>query len=201
MNDAPPIAVFVSGSGRSLANLLERASLDPDHPKALGARVARVIASRPCRAEEIAREAGVETHVVRGAPTHEQTLNLTEGVELSVLAGYLRLLPIPPARAGRVINIHPALLPPLGSPEFGGKGLHGHHVHARVIDAFERRLTDISGCTVHHADDTYDTGEVILQRTCPIHEGDTPETLAARVFALELDALPDAINQLLRGNA
>lgn len=188
-----PIAVFVSGSGRSLANLITRAALPHNHPNALKARVHRVVASRDCKAADIARESQIETHVIPRTLTHQEVLDLTHDTPLAVLAGYLRLLPVPQERRRKIINIHPALLPPLGSTDFGGTGKHGLAAHAHVL-ATENTT---SGCTVHFADDTYDTGDVILQRTCPIHPYDTPETLAARVFDLELDALPDAINQLL----
>lgn len=108
------------------------------------------------------------------------------GAELVCLAGFLSLLVIPDDFAGRVLNIHPSLL-----PKYGGKGMHGRHVHAAVIAAGDAE----SGCTVHVADNTYDTGPIVLQRRCPVQPGDTPESLAARVFEQECLAYPEAIRQ------
>jgi phosphoribosylglycinamide formyltransferase-1 len=104
------------------------------------------------------------------------------------MAGFLSLWTIPPDLAGRVLNIHPALL-----PKFGGKGMHGHHVHEAVLAAHETE----SGCTVHYADNTYDTGPIILQRKVPVLPADTPDSLAARVFEQECLAYPEAIRQVL----
>jgi phosphoribosylglycinamide formyltransferase-1 len=97
------------------------------------------------------------------------------GVELVVDAGYDRIhtQPFLDAFEGRIINIHPSLL-----PSFGGKGMFGHHVHQAVIDA----ECKVSGCTVHFVDATYDTGPIILQRACPVLDTDTADDLAARVF-------------------
>ena len=103
------------------------------------------------------------------------------------LAGWLHLLPIPADFRRRVLNIHPSLL-----PAFGGKGMYGRHVHEAVLAAG----APVSGCTVHFADDEYDTGPVLVQRSVPVLAGDTPETLAARVFAAECEAYPEAIRVL-----
>jgi phosphoribosylglycinamide formyltransferase-1 len=102
------------------------------------------------------------------------------------LAGYLRLLPpsVLAARPGRVLNIHPALL-----PRFGGKGMYGERVHAAVLAAGETE----SGCTVHLVTDRYDDGPILLQRKCPVKPEDTPETLAARVLELEHRAYSEAL--------
>jgi phosphoribosylglycinamide formyltransferase-1 len=105
------------------------------------------------------------------------------GVELVCLCGYLRRLRVAAWR-GRALNIHPALL-----PDFGGAGMYGRRVHEAVLAAGRAE----SGCTVHWVDEQYDHGETVLQRRCPVEPGDTPETLAARVFAQELLAYPQAI--------
>jgi phosphoribosylglycinamide formyltransferase-1 len=103
---------------------------------------------------------------------------------LVALAGWLSLLDIPDDFAHRVVNIHPALL-----PAFGGQGMWGHHVHEAVLAAGCK----VTGCTVHYCDQTYDTGPIIAQRTCPVLEDDTPDTLAARVFEEECIAYPQAL--------
>ena len=105
-------------------------------------------------------------------------------IDLVCLAGYLRWLKIEPRYRGRVMNIHPALL-----PKFGGPGMYGHHVHRAVLAAGETE----SGCTVHFVDEEYDHGPVILQRTCPVLPDDDPDSLAARVFEQECKAYPEAV--------
>lgn len=187
------LAVFLSGSGRTLDNLLRvigRGELD--------ASIELVVASRECRGADIARRHAVPTLVIPGTIPADRLTTLVHdhAIDLVVLAGYLRLLPIPPALDGRVVNIHPALL-----PAFGGPGMHGSKVHAAVADAARRGEISQTGCTVHLCDSTYDTGPVVLQRTCPLFPDDTPEAIAARVFELELAAYPEAIRLLISGNA
>jgi folate-dependent phosphoribosylglycinamide formyltransferase PurN len=111
-------------------------------------------------------------------------------VDLICLAGWLCLLHVPERYLGRTMNIHPALL-----PSFGGKGMFGHHVHQSVID----HGCKVSGCTVHFLDNTYDTGPIILQRTCPVLDDDTADTLAARVFEQETIAYSEAIRLFAQG--
>ena len=104
--------------------------------------------------------------------------------DLVCLCGYLSLLQIPGDFEHRVLNIHPSLL-----PSFGGRGMYGLRVHQAVLD----HGNTVSGCTVHLCDNTYDTGPVLLQRSCPVADNDTAETLAARVFEQECEAYPAAI--------
>lgn len=188
----PRLAVFLSGSGRSLTNLIERTASGE-----LNARLGVVVASRECRGAQIARDANLTTLVIPRNLTKEElrTLTTEHRVDWVVLAGYLRLLPIPDELEGRVVNIHPALL-----PAFGGPGMHGDRVHTAAIEAFHRGEITESGCTVHLCDNTYDTGPVLLQRRCPIEPADTPQTLADRVFTLELQAYPEALNLLFARN-
>jgi len=110
--------------------------------------------------------------------------------DLICLCGYLRLLPILPWMIGRVINIHPALL-----PNFGGQGMHGRAVHEAVLASGRAE----SGCTVHLVDAHYDHGPSILQRACPVLPTDSPELLAARVFEEERVAYPAAIKLIAQG--
>jgi phosphoribosylglycinamide formyltransferase 1 len=109
---------------------------------------------------------------------------------LVCLAGFLQLLPIADDFLGRVMNVHPALL-----PAFGGKGYHGLRVHEAALEAGVK----VSGCTVHFADNEYDHGPIILQRVVPVEEDDTPESLQARVFAQECEAYPEAITLFAQG--
>lgn len=179
------LLVLLSGSGRTLLNLA-----DSIHRGELPARISLVVASKPCLGEEHARARGLETHIIRGVIPPEQLLQLARDAHADwvILAGYLKMVRIPEQLRGRVINIHPALL-----PDFGGPGMYGHHVHEAVLAAGRTE----SGCTVHFCDDRYDTGHIILQRRCPVLPGDTPDTLAARVFEQECLAYPEALRSLI----
>ena len=181
------LAILLSGSGRTLENLLEWIAAGR-----LGATVEVVIASRgDVRGVEVAQRAGLPTRVLPQGThsTAEWSAEIFAAcraakADLVVMAGFLKLVEIPADFAGRVINIHPALL-----PAFGGKGFHGMHVHRAVL----ARGCTVSGCTVHLVDNEYDHGRIILQKTVPVLPDDTPESLAARVFAVECQALPEAI--------
>jgi formyltetrahydrofolate-dependent phosphoribosylglycinamide formyltransferase len=190
------LALAVSGGGRSLENLAEVIARGE-----LPAEIALVIADRDgIQALERARRLGIETLVLpyKGfAAVAEFSARVfaeldARAIELCVLAGFLRLLKIPPPWAGRVVNIHPALL-----PAFGGKGFYGDRVHAAVLASGARE----SGCTVHLVDDQYDHGPILLQRRVPVLPGDDVHTLAARVFEQEKRALPEALARLLAGRA
>lgn len=192
-HDPARLAVLLSGSGRTLDNLLGQIGRGM-----LPATIEVVIASRECPGARKARNAGIETHVHKG-PLDAHWLDAIcdeHQIDLVVLAGYLRLVPITERLRGRVVNIHPALL-----PDFGGKGMHGDAVHRAVIEAAKRGEVHESGCTVHFADEHYDTGSTIVQLRCPVHPDDTPEELAARVFALECRAYPEALNLLIERNS
>jgi phosphoribosylglycinamide formyltransferase 1 len=183
------LAVMLSGGGRTLLNLLEHIRRG-----ALRADVALVIASKESPGTERARERGLTVVIAPGrldAGWLEGTLR-EHGIDWVVLAGYLHLLDIPETYRGRVVNIHPALL-----PRHGGTGMYGRRVHEAVLNAGEA----ISGCTVHLCDSEYDRGEIVLQKRCQVLPGDTPETLAARVFELECEAYPAALKQLIEGHS
>lgn len=188
------LAILLSGSGTTLQNLIDEIGAGR-----LNATIRVVVSSRPdVMGVERARRAGLNTVVVDRKQFEDITAFSREvfrhveaaGAELVCLAGWLSLLDVPPAYAGRVMNIHPALL-----PSFGGKGLFGQKVHQAVID----HGCKISGCTVHFLDATYDTGPIIVQRTCPVLEGDTAQALAARVFEQEKIAYPEAIRLFQQG--
>jgi formyltetrahydrofolate-dependent phosphoribosylglycinamide formyltransferase len=182
------LAVLLSGSGRSLDNL--QRAIVAGH---LSARIAVVISSKSeAYGLERARQYNLDAVAVPRQAYQDMAAFNTAinevlacyAIDLVVLAGFLSLYQPPPALAGKVMNIHPALL-----PAFGGKGLYGDRVHRAVLAAGVK----ISGCTVHFADEQYDHGPIILQHAVPVMEDDTVASLAARVFAAECALYPQAI--------
>ena len=189
------LAVFASGGGSNLQALIDRFNSKSDSPL----RVALVISDRQHAGALVrARASGIEAmHIqVTDRPAELATREMlaaldSADVDLIALAGYLRL--IPPAvikrYPERIVNIHPALL-----PKFGGKGMYGLHVHRAVLEAGEQ----VSGATVHYVDENYDRGRIIAQREVPVLPSDTPETLSARVLAVEHELFPAALEQVAR---
>jgi len=183
--------VLISGGGRTLLNLHQRIA-----DGSLDAVITTVISSRgDAVGVARSRDAGLTTVVVerrRLSPDAFQ-LEVTQAigdVDLVCMAGFLSLWRIPDEYYGKVINIHPALL-----PEFGGAGMYGRRVHQAVLAAGKK----VSGCTVHFCDNQYDHGPIILQHTVPVLTVDTPETLAARIFEQECVAYPEAIQLFADG--
>ncbi len=193
---AKRIAVLVSGGGRSLENLQEH--IDSG---SLSAEIGLVLSDRDgAFALERADRLGIPRVVVPyskadGVEAFSRKI-FTEieerGCELVVLAGFLRLLRLPDAWLGRVINIHPALL-----PAFGGKGYYGERVHAAVLETG----VQFTGCTVHFVDNEYDHGPILLQRCIEVRGNDTVHSLADRVFEEEKIALPEAVGRVLAGES
>lgn len=188
------VAVLLSGSGRTLANLLARRDVGE-----LDIEIPVVISSRPTVAGvEIARSAGIETHVVtrRQAPdpaalsARVKAIVEPHAIDLFALAGYLLQLEVLPEWRGRIVNIHPALL-----PLFGGRGMYGHRVHEAVLASGMK----VSGCSVHIVTEEYDSGPIIAQRCVPVEPGDTADSLAARVFAAECKLYPEVIRLIAAG--
>ncbi len=191
MSSPLPIAVFLSGGGRTLSNLLmHRDHLDLE----IDIRLV-ISSSAKVGGVQVGREAGIETLVIRksdfpDAQDYSQAMFepvRKSGAKYVVMAGFLKHVLIPQDFDHRVINIHPSLL-----PAFGGEGMYGARVHSAAID----RGVTISGCTVHFVDNHYDNGPIILQMCCDVFPDDTPESLAARVFDCECEALPQAIRTL-----
>jgi phosphoribosylglycinamide formyltransferase-1 len=192
MSDPIRLVALVSGGGTTLQNLIDRIAAGT-----LPATVAGVVSSRAdAFGLTRAQRAGVPVLVVPAAPRRAAFAEevwaavRTYKPDLVCFAGWLHLLPIPADFRHKVLNIHPSLL-----PAFGGKGMYGHHVHQAVL-AYGAK---VSGCTVHFADDTYDTGPILVQRCVPVKDDDTPDTLAERVFRAECDAYPEAIRLIAEG--
>ena len=178
--------MLVSGGGTNL-----QALLDALHDSPI-ARVTRVISNRPdAGALERARRAGVPTTVLRDANDPAELQSALGGAQLVVLAGYLKLVhsSVVARFRGRMINVHPALL-----PAFGGPGMYGPRVHEAVLASGAKE----SGATVHYVDEAFDRGAIIAQEKVPVQKGDTAETLAARVLEAEHRLLPKVVLDLAR---
>ena len=188
------IAVLLSGAGSSLENLFECADAGE-----LPADVVLVIASK-------SKAGGLDRARQRGVPAvaiprrdHPDVSDFNDAIhaelarheiDLIALLGFLSPFEIRGRFEGRVMNVHPALI-----PAFAGKGFYGRRVHDAVLESGVK----ITGATVHFADDHYDQGPIILQEAVPVHEDDTPESLAARVQAAERRLLPRAIRLYAEG--
>ena len=183
------LAVLLSGSGRTLENFfteIEAGRLD-----------AEVVVVGGSRADayglERARQHGVPTFVVESRDFKNNAAGFSRAIfeqlgrhefDLLLLAGFMCLITMPPELEGRAMNIHPALI-----PAFCGKGYYGHYVHEAVL----RYGVKLTGCTVHFVDNVYDHGAIIVQKAVPVEDGDTPDSLAARVFEMECRAYPEAV--------
>jgi phosphoribosylglycinamide formyltransferase-1 len=188
------LAVLLSGSGTTLQNLIDRIA-----DGRLVAKIVVVIASRAdAGGIERARRAGIPAVVVArkefpdtdrfNDALHDELAK--HDFDLIIMAGFLSQVQLRGRYNGRVLNIHPALI-----PAFCGKGFYGERVHRAVLEAGVK----VSGCTVHFADDEYDHGPIILQGAVPVLDDDTPETLAARVHQLEMELYPEAIRLWAEG--
>ena len=180
------VAVLVSGGGTNLQALLDALQNSPI------ARVARVISNRAdAGALARAHKAGVPTTVLRDPTDSKELQAALADAQLVVLAGYLKLVPPPVVTRfrGRMINIHPALL-----PDFGGPGMYGHRVHEAVLASGASE----SGPTVHFVDEQFDRGKIIAHERVAVKPGDTAETLAARVLEAEHRLLPRVVLELAR---
>jgi phosphoribosylglycinamide formyltransferase 1 len=196
------LAILISGSGTTLQNIADAIARQE-----LDAQIVSVIASNPnCFGITRAKNLNLPITVIsrKQAGSLEQFSqqiadNLRHhNVDLALMAGFLSLWTIPEDFAGKVLNIHPALLQTdqgVRTP-YGGQGMHGLHVHAAVLASGDKE----SGCTVHFADNTYDHGPIIFQRKVPVLPTDTPEILAARVFQQECLAYPEAIRLFAKQN-
>jgi phosphoribosylglycinamide formyltransferase-1 len=200
VTSAARVLVLVSGGGTNL-----QALIDAERSGVLeSARIVGVVSDRagvyaleravragiPCRVEEPRRDLPREA---RRAEFSDRLLSIAQEARagLVVLAGFLSILEgaFVEAYAGRMINLHPSLL-----PKFGGAGMYGERVHEAVLAAGETE----SGCTVHLVDAGTDTGPIVLQRRVPVLAGDTPQTLAERIHTEEHIAIVEAVAAIIR---
>jgi formyltetrahydrofolate-dependent phosphoribosylglycinamide formyltransferase len=186
------VAVLASGGGSNLQAIL-------DHFHAAGesraAQVALVASDRAdAKALDRARRAGITAiHIdATGRTTGLKSLLESHHVDLIALAGYLRFVPVDVTHqwSGRILNVHPSLL-----PAFGGPGMYGRRVHDAVLASGVR----VTGATVHFVDEEYDRGPIIAQWPVPVLDGDSAESIAARVLAIEHHIYPTAIDAVARG--
>ena len=188
------LAVLISGSGRTLKNFLDLAVEGQ-----LPVDVRLVISSSPTAGGlQYAIDAAVPTEIfVRKNFTSAQAYGdaifaacRAAGVDYVAMAGFLKLAPVPDDFAGRVLNIHPALI-----PAFCGHGMYGHRVHEAVLECGAK----VTGVTVHFVDNEYDAGPIIWQQPVPVFDDDTADSLAARVFEVEKEAYPHVLTLLAAG--
>ncbi len=188
------LAVLLSGAGTTLQNFLDRGA-----DGRLPAEVVVVVSSQPnVFGLERAARAGVPAFVVERracasrAEFSQKIFDLCRAAraDLVCMAGFLQLIHVPDDFAGRVLNIHPSLI-----PSFCGKGYYGLRVHEAALE----RGVKLTGCTVHFADNEYDHGPIVVQRAVPVRDDDTPESLAARVFEQECEAYPEAVTLFAEG--
>ena len=193
---AARLIVLASGGGRTLENLqqvIDQGQLD--------AQIVQVVLSKPgLGAQERAERLGLPVSII-GKSTHPERVERDAALlavldeaqpELVIMADWLQLLPIPARYEGKVLNIHPSLL-----PAYGGRGFYGHHVH----EAVTRDRQELSGCTVHFATEAYDEGPIVLQEAVRLEPGVEPDAIAAAVFDAECRAYPAAIAAVLTGRA
>ena len=188
------LGIMISGGGRTMVNIadqIKRGELD--------AEIVCVICSRSdISGIERARELGFEPMIIRKKDFADnesfskkiyQTLEQAKA-ELILQCGWMCFWQVPAELDGKVMNIHPSLL-----PMFGGQGMYGHHVHEALVE----RGCKISGCTVHFVTNEYDAGPIIVQRSCQIHADDSADAVAEKVFKQECQAYPAAIRLYASG--
>lgn len=182
------VVVLVSGSGTNLERILECINSG----EIRNAKVTMVVADRDCYGLQRAENHRIEHHLIKRGKQFSENMEkvLPENTDLIVLAGFLSILNDDFCKKfeGKIINIHPALL-----PKFGGFGMWGMNVHNAVIEAKEKE----SGATVHYVTAGIDEGEIIMQGKVDVDEKDTPETVATKVHEVEYDIFPKAIDKVL----
>ncbi|KIA83111.1 phosphoribosylglycinamide formyltransferase [Kaistella solincola] len=182
------IVVLVSGGGTNLQRIIDCV----ESGEIADAQISLVVADRDCYGLERAKKHQIKAEKIpRGKNFYEELKKiLPENTDLIVLAGFLSILPAEFCETfpGKIINIHPALL-----PKFGGKGMWGNYVHEAVLKAGEKE----SGATVHYVTAGIDEGEIILQKSFEVKEGETLETLAQKIHNIEFEIFPAAINLAL----
>ena len=183
------LAIFSSGTGSNAARIIDHFRRHPS------IRVALIVCNNPnAGVLDVAKKEGVPVLLIEKEKFFRGDAYLPElrsrGIGFLVLAGFLWKIPgaLVKAFQGKIVNIHPALL-----PKFGGKGMYGHYVHEAVLAAGEKE----SGITIHYVDDLYDHGQAIFQAKVIVEPGDTPDTLAAKIRFLEHQHFPRVVEEVV----
>ena len=183
------LAIFASGAGSNAEKIIEYFKGNDR------VQVALIVCNKPTAGVlKIAENHGISSILIEKEGFFSQNSCVSalkaHQIDFIVLAGFLWKIPdaLVNAYRGKIVNIHPALL-----PKYGGKGMYGMQVHEAVIQAGETE----SGITIHHVDEHYDEGDIIFQAKCPIEPGDTPKILAQKVHALEHRHFPKVIAELV----
>lgn len=185
------IVVLVSGGGTNLQRIIDCI----ESGEIPNAQISVVVADRECFGLQRAKNSNIPCKLIPRGKTFSSELQkvLPENTDLIILAGFLSILnkEFCETFSGKIINIHPSLL-----PKFGGKGMWGHHVHEAVLEAGEKK----SGATVHYVTSGIDEGAIILQKSFDISLDETLITLAAKIHEIEFEILPKAVNLVLNND-
>lgn len=193
------IAIFASGAGSNAEKIVEYLA-SPPSPLLTerGVRVELIVSNKPdAGVLKIANPNNIATLIIEKEKFYRGNAYVDElknaGIDFIVLAGFLWKLPslLIKAYPGKIINIHPALL-----PKYGGKGMYGHFVHEAVLAAKEKE----SGITIHYVDEHYDNGDIIFQAKCPVYESDSPDSLEQRIRKLEHEYYPKVVEEVVGGS-
>ena len=187
------IAIFSSGTGSNAKKIIDHLAYLKEKGIST-ATIGLIVCNKPgAGVIKIAEENGIPTLLIEKEKFFRGNAYIDElkaaGIDFIVLAGFLWMIPVALVKSfhGKMINIHPALL-----PKYGGKGMYGNFVHEAVIANKEKE----SGITIHYVDEVYDHGQIILQATCLVSEDETPETLSKKVQVLEHRHFPAAVSLL-----
>lgn len=185
------IVVLVSGGGTNLQRIIDCI----ESGEIPNAQISLVVADRECFGLQRAKNSNIPCKLIPRGKTFSSELQkvLPENTDLIILAGFLSILnkEFCETFSGKIINIHPSLL-----PKFGGKGMWGHHVHEAVLEAGEKK----SGATVHYVTSGIDEGAIILQKSFDISLDETLITLAGKIHEIEFEILPKAVNLVLNND-
>jgi phosphoribosylglycinamide formyltransferase-1 len=187
----PNLIIFGSGKGSNARRLIAYFKQNTQ------VKITALVSNKPRRGFiDISYDHRINLEIIKGPELSDAKwinhLKLTYRPDLIVLAGYMQRIPVELIQAfpNKIINIHPSLL-----PDFGGKGMYGHHVHEAVLESHAKE----SGISIHIVNEEYDQGKILFQKSCPVNNDDTIESLSLRIQELEYELLPQVIEQFLNG--
>jgi phosphoribosylglycinamide formyltransferase-1 len=187
----PNLIIFGSGKGSNARRLIAYFKQNTQ------VKITALVSNKPRRGFlDISYDHRINLEIIKGPELSDAKwinhLKLTYRPDLIVLAGYMQRIPVELIQAfpNKIINIHPSLL-----PDFGGKGMYGHHVHEAVLASHAKE----SGISIHIVNEEYDQGKILFQKSCPVNNDDTIESLSLRIQELEYELLPQVIEQFLNG--